>query len=98
MRIVSVVDPHGSIVPPSSILPFLARVSSSDKKLLWYEGISASPSSISAHSLDRLHTGGCGQKFLRGFILSPSPAITADAPRTTPSPPKAFRDISPAST
>jgi hypothetical protein len=38
MRIVSIVDPHSSIVPPSSILPFLARVSSSDKKLLWYEG------------------------------------------------------------
>src|SRR5260221_13952306 len=93
MRIVSVVDPHGSIVPPSSILPFLARVSSSDKKLLWYEGISASPSGISAHSLDRLHTGGCGQKFWRGFIVSPSLANTADGRRTTRNPPRAFRGI-----
>jgi polyhydroxyalkanoate synthase len=38
MPIVSVVDPRSSIVPPSSVLPFLARVSSGDKKLLWYEG------------------------------------------------------------
>ena len=36
--IVSVVDPRSSIVPPSSVLPFLARVPSSNKKVLWYEG------------------------------------------------------------
>lgn len=38
MPIVSVVDPRSSIVPPSSVLPFLARVSSGDKEVLWYKG------------------------------------------------------------
>jgi polyhydroxyalkanoate synthase subunit PhaC len=38
MPIVGVIDLRSSIVPPSSVLPFFARVSTSDKKVLWYRG------------------------------------------------------------
>jgi polyhydroxyalkanoate synthase len=38
MPIAAVVDPRSSIVPPCAVLPFLARVPSGDKKLLWYQG------------------------------------------------------------
>ncbi len=86
MPIVSVVDPRSSIVPPSSVLPFLARVSSDDKKVLWYEG----DKGVALQHVGAL-VGQSAQRRLWPAIFAwlhrvvpaqSSAAITADARRT----------------
>jgi polyhydroxyalkanoate synthase len=87
MPIVSVVNPRSSIVPPSSVLPFLAGVSSGDRKLLWYEG----DKGIALQHVGAL-VGQIAHRRLWPEILAwlhriaptqSSPAITVNARRTT---------------
>src|SRR3546814_3933276 len=38
MPILTVVDPHSSIIPPKSVLPVVREAPSRNKRVLWYEG------------------------------------------------------------
>jgi polyhydroxyalkanoate synthase len=87
MPIVSVVDPRSSIVPPSSVLPFFTRVSSGDKKVLWYEG----DKGVALQHVGALVGQSAHRRlwpeifaWLHRIVPAQSkPAITADARRTT---------------